>query len=183
LNGTRTVRSITAIVFAALLLGTIAWISGCGGATPAAAPAPTVSATSATAPDTAAIRRYREALQTWVETYWISADYGAFQMQDMLFPTDTERERMHTFADSMHASVSALKKITAPSPITQAQSQFYVAVASEVSAIDRLIMSIENQNRRDAELAFRRMSEARTVEIQAIKTLEPYLDLPTVIEN
>ena len=172
-----------ALLFAALLLGTLALISGCGGTAPAVAPASTVSATAATAPDTAAIQKYREALQNWVETYWTSADYGAFDMKDMLFPTDSERERMHAFADSMHASVSALKKITAPSPITQAQSQFYVAVASEVSAMDRLIMSIENQNRRDAELAFRRMSEARTVEIQAIKTLEPYLDLPTVIEN
>jgi hypothetical protein len=183
LNSSRTARSIAALVFSALLLGTIAWVSGCGGAARTVAPTPTVSATAATAPDSAAIQKYREALQKWVETYWTSADYGAFDIQDMLSPTDSERERMHAFADSMHASVSALKKITAPSPITQAQAQFYVAVASEVSSVDRLIMSIENQNRRDAELAFRRMSEARTVEIQAIKTLEPYLDLPAVIEN
>lgn len=176
-------RLITMVVFATMLLGAIVWTSGCGAATPELAPSTTVLAVADAAPDTLAIQKYGDELQDWVETYWTSADYGAFDLEDLSFPTDSEVERMHEFADSMHVSVSALKKISAPNPITQAHAHFYTAVASDATAIDRLIMAIENQNQRDAELAFRRMSEARTIGIQAMQALEPYLDQPAIMDN
>ncbi|HLA80258.1 MAG TPA: hypothetical protein VJP78_01325 [Thermoleophilia bacterium] len=174
-------RLIAILTLVAVLLLALPWISGCG--SEAAISSTTVLSVADTAPNTVEIQTYRQALQKWVEDYLLTADREAFDFEDPEYPTGDEMDRVLEFAESMHASIAALKKIGAPSPITQAHAQLCVALATEVSAMDRLIMAIENKNQRDAELAFRRMSEARGLELQAIGILDPYLDVPAIVQN
>lgn len=170
-------------VFALLL--TVVSLAGCGNpSATTSTPAPTFIGTAADpVSGTAAIQTYSDELEAWAKAYWETADYGAFDFEDPLNPTGDEMTRLHEFADSMHDSLLALKRIEAPGSLTQAHGQFCSAMTGEISAMDRLIMAIENKNHRDAELALRMMSEARKVELQAENALGAYLNMPAITEN
>ncbi len=183
LESKRRSRPLVSAIIAVTFIGALMLVSACGGAEPIPTTMASISESVSAAADSAAVQGYREDLQSWVDTYWNETDTGVFDFTDPFVPTSEEMQRVHEFADFMHESVSALKKIGAPTPLTEAHAQFYTSIAREVSAMDRLILAIENNNPRDAELAFRKMFEARALEDQALKTLGPYLEEAPVIQN
>jgi hypothetical protein len=184
LKTTRRSHPVISAIVVAMFVAVPMLVSACGDAEPI--PTPTtaaISASASAAADSAAVQQYRDDLQSWVDTYWNEEDIGIFDFADPFVPTAAELQRVHEFADFMHESVAALKKIGAPASLAEAHAQFCTSIAREVIAMDRLILAIENNNPRDAELAFRKMFEARSLEEQALMTLGPYLEQAPVIQN
>lgn len=163
-----------------LVLGLVLFPLACsqGVSPPTSAPSLRGGTTSTAPAVTSATQagQYKTDLSAWADTYWSKADTGALTFKKPLAPTAKEMQRARDFATAMHASLTALRRIQAPAEVAAAHVQFYTALAGETNALDRLIGAIQNKNKRDMELALRSVTQARALELQAMKTLGPYLD-------
>ena len=138
--------------------------------------AATTTTDSANASGPIGAQKYRADMDAWAGTYWANADAGALTFKKPLAPTAKEIQRAKAFASAMHASLDALRTVSAPAEVAAAHAQFYAALTAELRALDRLVRAIESKNKRDIELAARDANSARAYELQAQEVLGPYLD-------
>jgi hypothetical protein len=174
------------ILLAILLAVTLA-TAGCvtQNATTSSSTETTIAAGTGAAEALQTAADYKKAMTDWVDAYMVPAETRSDQLvfADPLQPTAAEIEQARSFAASLRDALTALREISAPPEIAQAHSQFCTSFNGELTALDRMITGIEAKSQRDIELAIRMWEEALALEDQAMRALDPYVDLTSVIQN
>ena len=182
------VRFSLILFFIALVLGSLLGLGGCGAepAPPASSTTVTTTGAEAAAVSVDEMAGYTKALRAWLTDYMALAERqgaAALEFEDALQPTDSEMARAREFIEMMRSSVAELKTIPAPEQVVQAHSRLYSALGGELTALERYINALDWGGERDAELAFRQAEESYDLFMQAVKGLDPYMDLSDIMEN
>jgi hypothetical protein len=180
---------IRMVVFFALMCVMLVGATACGAETALPSSSTTTSVATADAAAAEAIQAmsdYADALKAWARSYELAFEKEAaeaLEFVDPTRPTASEVERAREFASSVRASLADLKAIDPPNEIARAHSQLCSAMYTEMNALDRFISALDWGSERDAELAYREAEEAYALWLQAVKGLDPYVDLSDVNQN
>jgi hypothetical protein len=176
------VRRAILVLLVAVICGVVTGTLGCGGGSE---PSATITTTiDAAATRIMVIQDYKNELEDWAVAYVEGADIHALDdLQHPLYPTEEELKRARDFTAYTRRMLSALREIDPPPDIAQAHYQYVDSIAAEIRALDRLLLGLESGNERDMQLAFRDASAAYQKELQALRTLSPYIDLPGLTQN
>ncbi len=183
------VRFSLILFFVALILGLIVGPISCGGEAVPPSSSTTVAAETSDATAVAVIDEmadYGKALRAWFTDYVALAEIqgaSALEFDDPFQPTEGEMARAREFIEMMRSSVAELKTIPVPAKVAQAHGQLRSALSGELGALERYVSALDWGSARDAEPAFRQAEESYVLFTQAVKGLDPYLDLSGIMEN